>query len=629
MGLKDCASNTAAPENMQQHQLDGTDDSSIHANMYDVVIIGNGPASIMLSYLLSGHWPYYNGLPCDLPVLQDKLDYVSQQQSLVLEDLDWLSEGLFDSRSFNPVSILFDQMNKPNADMLTREPSLLEWRHHPSREVRHLVVGLGPVGGTWHRMHNSQRSVSLSHWLELPGYSFQQWRAVNQQGPTNPHCAGVHEDRVNASCFGLYYKDYVDRMGLARNFVNNVSVTSVQQVPLQRTCYKIEGTQHLATAAGATSKTQAYKVFAGNVTLACGAFNRPRLLHIPGEDLPFVHHKLPSNLDLFSDSEPVLVVGCGLVALDTVLALMQSGIPVLHAFRKDARDPGIILNQLSSAYADYLLLKPLMRGEQVHALYTPLVQHTVHEIHAGKIVTLQKTSAPRMLVQAEVQSVLVQIGSLPDLRLVEESNLGGGGCLLEDPAQEFHAKDNPIEVDLLSMESAKHKGLYAMGPLVGDTFVRFILGGALAITSNLFKPNGYMAGKCAAAVTQNDVTEVTQNKANKVSATQNEEDDEAYDSSPDEKPAIVAMNGCHDSVIAPEEEECAAYDSGAEGYASGSEEYTSSGGGYASSSGGYCSSEGYCSSDDAAEQEASVKGLYEYLDPITIIDPDLAMVAGV
>lgn len=30
-------------------------------------------------------------------------------------------------------------------------------------------------------------------------------------------------------------------------------------------------------------------------------------------------------------------------------------------------------------------------------------------------------------------------------------------------------------------------GLYAMGPLVGDNFVRFLQGGALAITSNILK----------------------------------------------------------------------------------------------------------------------------------------------
>lgn len=30
-------------------------------------------------------------------------------------------------------------------------------------------------------------------------------------------------------------------------------------------------------------------------------------------------------------------------------------------------------------------------------------------------------------------------------------------------------------------------GLYALGPLVGDNFVRFIIGGALAITSHIYK----------------------------------------------------------------------------------------------------------------------------------------------
>ena len=32
-----------------------------------------------------------------------------------------------------------------------------------------------------------------------------------------------------------------------------------------------------------------------------------------------------------------------------------------------------------------------------------------------------------------------------------------------------------------------HRGLYAMGPLVGDNFVRFLQGGALGITSHILR----------------------------------------------------------------------------------------------------------------------------------------------
>lgn len=59
----------------------------------------------------------------------------------------------------------------------------------------------------------------------------------------------------------------------------------------------------------------------------------------------------------------------------------------------------------------------------------------------------------------------------------------------EEPNKPVDCKTNPIAVDKYSNEvlNVPMKGLYAMGPLVGDNFIRFIPGGALAITSALWK----------------------------------------------------------------------------------------------------------------------------------------------
>lgn len=60
----------------------------------------------------------------------------------------------------------------------------------------------------------------------------------------------------------------------------------------------------------------------------------------------------------------------------------------------------------------------------------------------------------------------------------------------EDPSRPIDCKSNPILVDKFTNEVIRSpKGLYAMGPLVGDNFIRFIPGGALAITSALHKEN--------------------------------------------------------------------------------------------------------------------------------------------
>merc|ERR1719369_1061280 len=106
----------------------------------EFVVIGNGPSGIALSYFLSGHWPYYTGVTSDVFLharLQDQPDL-----SLVEQDLEYLSDGL-EGRSNNPVSLLFDTLQRPEADLGMELPSLLEWRYDRQNHVDHVVIGRG------------------------------------------------------------------------------------------------------------------------------------------------------------------------------------------------------------------------------------------------------------------------------------------------------------------------------------------------------------------------------------------------------------------------------------------------------------------------------------------------------
>jgi len=76
----------------------------------------------------------------------------------------------------------------------------------------------------------------------------------------------------------------------------------------------------------------------------------------------------------------------------------------------------------------------------------------------------------------------VLIGSRPNLSFMESSVVSR---LAVDDSAHISCRNNPVDVDLFSLESTKERGLYAMGPLVADNFVRFAQGGALAITYNL------------------------------------------------------------------------------------------------------------------------------------------------
>lgn len=64
----------------------------------------------------------------------------------------------------------------------------------------------------------------------------------------------------------------------------------------------------------------------------------------------------------------------------------------------------------------------------------------------------------------------------------DERGLGFG----EDPDKPIDCKNNPIAVNKFTNELLEVPGVYALGPLVGDNFVRFIAGGALSISSALF-----------------------------------------------------------------------------------------------------------------------------------------------
>jgi len=63
---------------------------------------------------------------------------------------------------------------------------------------------------------------------------------------------------------------------------------------------------------------------------------------------------------------------------------------------------------------------------------------------------------------------------------INEKTIGLG----EDPTLPVNCKSNPIYINKFTNEALRApKGLYCVGPLVGDNFVRFIPGGALAITN--------------------------------------------------------------------------------------------------------------------------------------------------
>lgn len=190
----------------------------------EFVVVGNGPSGLALSYLLSGHWPYYTGQSQD-EFLHTRLT-VEPHLSLVEQDLEFLSDGL-EGRSNNPVSLLLDALQKPDADLGVELPSLLQWRRVDQGRVPHVVLGRGKPGGIWQTLDGGLLTVSLGGWMELPNLTMKEWKQSNNFKETN---ARESHRRTNVACLSQYYQDYVTLMGLTDNFENNTVVTSVRQI---------------------------------------------------------------------------------------------------------------------------------------------------------------------------------------------------------------------------------------------------------------------------------------------------------------------------------------------------------------------------------------------------------------
>ncbi|XP_070768565.1 oxidative stress-induced growth inhibitor 2 [Enoplosus armatus] len=536
--------------------LEETTQPQEHPPTVPVVIIGNGPSGICLSYLLSGYKPYLDTSTVHPnPILYRKLQE-TKHLPITEQDLEYLSEGL-EGRSRNPVAVLFDTLLHPNADFGYEFPPVLQWRRDKQQHIPHLVLGRATPGGAWHAMEGSMLTISLGIWMELPG--------VNYRDLTNGKRRDVTSDRATPEEISSYYRNYVKLKGLQKTFIDNTYVTSVQKLCRGHKGEDLEnghndqGDRGLGDGGnesfegngdeclnngggGALWEVRGYQqvqndthvpfsVFAENVVLATGASDSPVRLNVEGEDLPFVFHSISdlglaiSRRKLDMNSDPVLIVGAGLSAADAVLCACNSNIRVLHVFRKSVDDPDLIFKQLpktlypeyhkvynmmcSQTYTDVapssasnrpqavsiassvcakMCPKPQlaagnMAGNASVSLfpdYTSFPEHCVVSFQSDMKCLLQGNNS---LKAFKISMALVLIGTNPNLFFLK----GQGQYLAQDPTKPISCKQNPIDIHPYTFECTKEPGLFAMGPLVGDNFVRFLKGGALGITSCLLK----------------------------------------------------------------------------------------------------------------------------------------------
>lgn len=238
---------------------------------------------------------------------------------------------------------------------------------------------------------------------------------------------------------------------------------------------------------------QNFSVFAENVVLATGTFDSPLRLGIQGEDLPFVSHQISALEEavkakiVHQDSDPVLIIGAGLTAADAILLAHHYNIPVIHAFRRRVNDQALIFNQLPQVmYPEYHKVYQMMKEQSVfqggpYEGYMSLPEHHAVRFSDNKKCIFKDKYGQHKAFN--VSMTLILIGSNPNLSFLPKN----GKQLALDNEKPVSSKRNPLEIDPFTYECLQEKGLYAVGPLAGDYFVRFVQGGALAVASSVLK----------------------------------------------------------------------------------------------------------------------------------------------
>ncbi len=402
-----------------------------------VGVVGNGPPAITLSLLLSGRWPAYLGGHPDA-VLAAKLTGTG---CLLESDLPPLCEALA-GRGNNPVGRLFDALHHPDADSGKVRPTGIDLQNFPERALSHKVLGSALPGGSWHAMAEGMLTLSPGFWMELPGWSLFDWGRANNRW-LDP---AVRMARAEVA---RYFADYVVHMGLESHFDSGVRVTSATH----------DSGGWKVTALGADGQERHYQF--ERLVLATGMYDRPRKLGVSGEHLPFVTHRAG---DCSGARGPLLVVGAGLSAADGILAARAVGRDVVHVFTDDPEQTAMARLD-AGLYPEYAELSAAMGGAGAPG-YVPLANTRLTAIDGDRSCLL---SGPEGAGRVTVESVAVLIGSDPDLGFMHGAVTLEQGRLPVDPYT-FRA-DAP--------------DLYAIGPLAGDNFVRFITGHALGAARDI------------------------------------------------------------------------------------------------------------------------------------------------
>ncbi|KAL3081999.1 hypothetical protein niasHT_032681 [Heterodera trifolii] len=307
----------------------------------DTIVIGNGPAGIALSALLSGWRPFYNRrVPHPDPHLHAQLTRMASSSgddncdlSLLDQDLDALADQHFEraqnaggAGGHTPFSVLYDCLARPHltaAAFASAASHAAAGGHHAAADgdddadaEQFVVDGTSAGGDDCGQRHRSPSPSSaspsssclcwrrrerdaISHivlgdqqiggsWTEYDDHmltvSAAEWMdlpgfslAADFVGD-----AQLAQQRPRAGIYKAYLNAYVDAMGLRHNFKLFTRVTHIEKIchpSFVGTCHwLLHGTETVPK----TAEQRTFTLRCRHVVLACGR-QQPKLLGVPGE----------------------------------------------------------------------------------------------------------------------------------------------------------------------------------------------------------------------------------------------------------------------------------------------------------------------------------------------------------
>ena len=342
--------------------------------------------------------------------------------------------------------------------------------------------------------------------MELPDLSFNKFK--KETNSINCTQYETITERATASDVRDYYQFYVKKKNLEKYLLNCATVTNIRKIvslfshsnltnnELWEVSGVVENTNNSCN--NNNEKKYEFRFLCKHLILAVGSAGFYNELHVKGENYNFILHtihdleeKIKTNL-LYLRKHPLVVVGAGLSAADCILLAFKHRIKVIHVIRRSVNDKNIVYQKLPKIlYPEYHRIYDKMiesKKSQLNDNYVLFDEHCISCFNANHTCIIE----PKVFNRVEKEGAKEIKFSFACLLLGQKVNLGfiePNICnkLAYNVNKPIDTKENPINANPYTYESNNFKNLYAMGPLVGDNFVRFGISGALGITSHLVK----------------------------------------------------------------------------------------------------------------------------------------------